>query len=150
VAGWVAWGCSLGDCTYETRFVGTTGSAAAPGWGTVTAEYLNLREYSDDSGIPSGLTWHIAAPNAPLEVQALTLRDATNPTEIVVSLPINHAANALSAGELVIVTQGERARLRELLSSGHAILRVEAGNAEPLTLPLEVTGVEQWHHPNCS
>jgi hypothetical protein len=142
--------CDIYACRYETRFIATSGSASSTTFGTVTATFVNFRDYSEGEPTPTSITFNIAASNLQAQPTSLTLRDVRDTTRVVAVFPIRTGSGILSASAVDLTTADERNRVFSLLSSGNGVL-VIAGppNETPLLVRLGVTAREDWHRPSC-
>lgn len=135
-------------CRYETRFVATHGTATAAAIGTIVAEFMNFRDYSDGEPVPRALTWDIQGVDLRATVTSLALIDARNPARVIAPIVVQQTSGRLS-GSSFTIPDNDRDRFFALLSSGHAAVLAGAPGVPSLVVPLTVTNLEPWHRPSC-
>ena len=143
----LAAGCNPYACTYETRFVGTTGTTSGAS-GTVIVTYVNFRQYHDNGPVPSDLTWNIRGEGLSSAATALMLRTATGQT--VLSLSMSSTSEvSMTATSSSTITGADRDRMFELLGSGAGVVVLTLQNGSTISVPLRVASQDDWHHPDC-
>ena len=139
--------CNPYACTYETRFLGTSGSANEAN-GVVVADYVNAREYHDDGPVPSYLTWRVTAERLVSPASSLVLRDSQGRTIRSLSLS-STSASSMTAASSFDLSAAEAVAMFDLLASGAASLSLQLQNGAAISVPLRVSSQENWHHPEC-
>ena len=139
-------GCNPYGCTYETRFVGTTGTTTATA-GKLAVEYVNMREYRDGGPVPNALIWSAKAESLVSPAKTLTLRNAAN--EVVATLSMSSSSGVSMTANGSFDTQPGDARF-SLLLSGTARVVLELEDGQTIVTTLAVSESEGWHHGNCS
>ena len=143
--------CNVYGCKYQTRFVGTTGTASRPDVGTVTTEYVNFRDYEEGETAPRSLTYSIRSSELIGQPQRLTLRDRRDTTKVVAPLNLIGATGQLAYGSHTLTAPADREAMYRLLAAGDAVLVLEmqAPEVAPLVVPLNAVTVEGWHRARC-
>ncbi|HEX6053060.1 MAG TPA: hypothetical protein VFZ21_27520 [Gemmatimonadaceae bacterium] len=143
--------CNIYGCKYETRFVGTLGSASRADVGTVTAEYVNFRDHEEGETAPRSLTYSVHSTGLIGQPKRLTLRDRRDTTKVIVSMNLVGTTGQLAYGSYDLAPPAEREAMFRLLSSGNGVLVLEmqAPNIPPLILFLDAVTVENWHRARC-
>jgi hypothetical protein len=139
--------CNPYQCSYETRFVGTTGTTTGA-TGTVIVTYVNFRQYHDDGPVPSDLTWNIRGEGLPSPASALTLRRADGQTVMSLSMSSTSAVS-MTAASAATIAGADRDRMFELLGSGAGVVVLTLQDGSAIAVPLRVASQEDWHHPEC-
>jgi hypothetical protein len=136
-------------CIYETRFVGTAGTATTPN-GTVVVEHLNFRDYTPEAQSPTELIWSVRGQDFGALVVSVTLRDTRNPAQVVRPLVsfTQPSPGPFALRDARQIPPGERDQIFNLLS-GNAMAVAELTNGSTITVPLPVTERQDWHRPNC-
>jgi hypothetical protein len=141
-------GCRLGQCRWETRFIGSAGAFDGSS-GAATVSYVNFRQYHNGDPVPSDLIWHITAEQLTSPATGIALRDAqgnqiadlsmsfTSPSSLVASSSI-HIAD--SAGDALFAT----------LAADATTVVVTLQSGATISVPLSIQSREDWHHPDCS
>lgn len=139
--------CNPYRCTYETRFIGTTGSTDAAN-GILTIQYVNTRGYREDGPVPDHLTWSIGAERLSSPATTLTLRSAQGQVvrELSISSP---SAVSMTAGSSVNLSAAEHDAVFDLLASGGASVVLQLQSGATISAPLRVSSREDWHRPSC-
>lgn len=135
-------GCD--DCTYETRFIGTSGSTSSAA-GTVTVNYVNMREYRDGP-VPNAIVWSVNGEGLSSAAKTLTLRNAEG--TVVQALTFSFVSSVSFTANGSEDTQPGDSRFT-LLASGTAKLVLELQDGTRIDVPLLVEDEEGWHHPKC-
>jgi hypothetical protein len=147
-----ATGCGLVNpyaCIYETRFIGTTGTASTAD-GTVILEYLNFRDYTPEAQSPTELIWSLRGQDFVAGVVSVTLRDERNPTQVVKPLVLftQPTAGSFVATSSMEIPSAERDQIFNLLD-GNAIVFADLANGSSVTVQLAVSEHQDWHRPSC-
>ncbi len=139
--------CNPYKCTYETRFVGTSGSVDGPN-GVMTVTSVNTREYHDDGPVPSYLTWNINAERLSSPAATLLLVDAQGRT-VRQLFTSSTSAVSMTASNSSDLSAAERDAMFDLLASGGASVVLQLQSGATISVPLRVSLREDWHHPEC-
>jgi len=142
-------GCNIYACTYETRFVMTSGTVVANG-ATVTAEYVNFRQYRPDQSIPIGIPYRASGEGLSAAPTSLTLIDDRDATRTVAALSFQSASSQsfVAASEFTFAAS-EQDAMFAFLASGHAQMVLRLANGSSIVVPLAVKTLDNWHRPNC-
>ena len=136
-------------CIYQTRFVGTSGTASVTGGGTVVVQYLNFREYTPEAQVESDMTWDVRGHDLAAPAVRLSLRDKRHTGRVVKALSLSGAsATAFTAYSSMEIPKAERDQMLTLLN-GNAIAVLELADGSWIGVPLTVIQREKWHRPNC-
>jgi hypothetical protein len=147
IAAFALGACNPFQCTYETRFVGTNGTLDGAS-GSVTVEYVNLRQYHPDGPVPSYLTWQIRGERLASPATRITLRNGQG--EVLKQLSMSSSsAVSFTAGSSTNLNDAEQDNLFNQLGSGGLVVTVELQNGTTVTVPLRATAKEDWNHPSC-
>ena len=139
--------CNPYQCTYETRFVGTGGTASGAN-GSLIVTYVNFRQYHDDGPVPSDLTWNIRGEGLSSPATGLTLQRADGQTAMSLSMSSTSAVS-MTAQSASTITGTDRDRMYELLASGGGVVVLTLQNGSTIAAPLRVASQDDWHHPDC-
>jgi hypothetical protein len=139
--------CNPYQCSYETRFVGTTGTTSGAN-GTVIVTSVNFRQYHDDGPVPSDLTWNVRGEGLSSPASGLVLRNANGQSVLSLSMSSTSAVS-MTATSAATITGADRDRMFELLASGAGVVVLTLQNGSTVSVPLGVASQDDWHHPEC-
>lgn len=139
--------CNPYQCSYETRFVGTTGTTSGAS-GSVIVTSVNFRQYHDDGPVPSDLTWNIRGEGLASPAIGLVLRNASGQSVLSLSMSSTSAVS-MTATSAATITGADRDRMFELLASGAGVVVLTLQNGNTISVPLGVASQDDWHHPEC-
>jgi len=139
--------CNPYQCSYETRFVGTTGTTSGAN-GTVIVTSVNFRQYHDDGPVPSDLTWNIRGEGLASPATGLVLRNASGQSVLSLSMSSTSAVS-MTATSAATITGADRDRMFELLASGAGVVVLTLQSGGTISVPLGVASQDDWHHPDC-
>jgi hypothetical protein len=139
--------CNPYQCSYETRFVGTTGTTSGAN-GTVIVTSVNFRQYHDDGPVPSDLTWNIRGEGLASPATGLVLGNASGQSVLSLSMSSTTAVS-MTATSAATITGADRDRMFELLASGAGVVVLTLQSGGTISVPLGVASQDDWHHPEC-
>ena len=139
--------CNPYACTYETRFVGTTGTQTSA-IGTVIVTYVNFRQYHDDGPVPSDLTWNLRGEGLASPATGLTLKSSDGQSAMSLSMSSTSAVS-MTAASSATISGADRDRMFALLASGGGVVVLTLQSGSTILVPLHVASQDDWHHPEC-
>ncbi len=139
--------CNPYACSYETRFVGTTGTSSSAN-GTLIVTSLNFRQFHDDGPVPSDLTWNIRGEGLASPATSLTFQTASGQSVMPLSMSSTSSVS-MTANNAATITGADRDRMYDLLGSGTVVVVLTLQNGTTITAPVHVASQDDWHHPDC-
>jgi hypothetical protein len=145
--------CNLfnGRCTYEVRSIQLAGSASQTGTQIARAE----ASFSEQRGSLEGgsLYWIVTGSTLKGHVLSAALKDAQNPSQVLLELPLAPAErNEIAQGATDTRGGANLGGYYDIFSVGRGIVELQTDlSARPaVVIPLAVTGSENWARPYCS
>jgi len=145
--------CNLfnGRCTYEVRSIQLAGRASQSGTQIAAAE----ASFSEQRGSVSGgsLYWLVTGSTLKGHVLSASLKDAQNPSQVLLDLPLAPAErNEIAQGATDTRSGANLSGYYGIFSVGRGIveLQTDLSSRPTVVIPLEVTGSEDWSRPYCS
>ena len=146
-------GCMLlnGKCTYETRYLHASGRIDEGGSEFLSAEV----DASEDRGSFSNkfMQWRVTGPPLKGHVRSAAFKDASDPSVVLLDLPIADANRAeLSQSGADQQSGANLDGFFAIISAGRGIIELETDltSRPTVTLPLTTTRHQDWVRPNCS
>jgi hypothetical protein len=145
--------CTLlsGACLYEVRFIEAAGRIDEGGSELVSGA-LTLSEQRDFDP-NKNMYWQLTGPPLKGHVLTAAFKDASNPSVVLLNLPIADADRpSLSEGSADQRAGANLNGLFELISEGRGTfeLQTDLPSRPTVTLPIATTSKEDWTRPNCS
>lgn len=148
-------GCAYFDgCNYEIRSVQASGEANSNGIPLAAAQIVLSEQRGSDPD--RSLYWIITGVNMKGHVVSAAFKDSSDPSSVLLSLPLSTAAQAsVSEGTKSDKTGTNLSGFFDLVSAGRGILEIQTdlyaidGN-NVITVPVTVTQKQDWTRPNCS
>ena len=145
-------GCHIlnGTCPYELRSLVASGQVNQNGTQLAAAE-VTLNE-SRGSLQSQAMNWIVTGTALKGHVTAASFKDSSNPSQVLLDLPLAPADRAEIA--LGVADSGSGANLggfHDLLAAGRGMIELQTDlSAQPtVTLQLNPTSVGGWIRPNC-
>jgi hypothetical protein len=144
--------CTLvsGKCSYEVRSLQAAGRIDDGGSELVSGE-LGLTEQRDLN--PNKyMYWLLTGPPLKGHVLSAAFKDASNPSVVLLNLPIADATRtSLSEGGAEERAGANLDGFFELISEGRGVfeLQTDQPSRPTITLPVTTTQREDWVRPNC-
>jgi hypothetical protein len=144
--------CNLfnGRCTYEVRSIQLAGRASQSGTQIAAAE----ASFSEQRGSLQGgsFYWIVTGRTLKGHVLSASLKDAQNPSQILLELPLAPAErNEIAQGATDSRGGADLSGYYDLFSVGRGIVELQTDLSIPVVvIPLAVTGSENWARPYCS
>jgi hypothetical protein len=140
-----------GKCTYESRYLQAAGRIEEGGSELLSA----LVDASEDRGsiVNKSIHWLLTGPSLKGHVLSATLKDASNPSVVLLDLPIAGASQPeLSQSG---ADQWAGANLNgffDILYADRGVIELQTDlpSRATITLPLATTRKNDWYRPNCS
>lgn len=146
-------GCDIlsGKCTFEDRSLETDGVIQENG-GELVSAHVTL---SENRGSLQGtnMYWLVTGATLKGHVLAATLRDAANPSQARLDLPLSTADRSEIAEGGADTRDGTNlGGIHDFLAAGRGIIQLETDlpSRPTIALPLAATRVGDWIRPNCS
>jgi hypothetical protein len=143
--------CDLGKCIYEVRTLEASGQIIGAASDSIGAN-VNLSEQRD-SDPSKDLYFIISASSLKGHVTSAELKDAADPTRVLLTLPLAPPDRPVIA-ESAVSTRAD-ANLNgywEIFSANRGVieLRTDLPGRSLITIPLTVTSKTNWTRPQCS
>jgi hypothetical protein len=144
-------GCDIGRCIYEIRGLQASGQVIGVAADSVSAN-ITLSEHRE-SDPSKEFYWAISAPAVKGHVTSAELKDAADPTHVLLSLPLGPPDRPLISENAVSTRQGlNLSGLWVVLSANRGVieLRTDLPERPVIVIPLTVTEKQNWMRPYCS
>jgi hypothetical protein len=139
-----------GRCIYELRSLQASGQVIS-GADSIGGQ-VSLFEQRDSDPNKS-MYYLLVSPTLKSHVVSASFRDSRNPSQILVSLPLDAPTqDPIAEGELSDRNGSSLDGYFELITAGRGILVLEMdlSSSSSITIPLAVTQKQDWTRPYCS